>query len=64
MSLAQQLLHDYKTRIASLELLPSKGGVFEVTLDGALIFSKRATDRFPEPDEIKAHLERRDSAAA
>jgi selenoprotein W-related protein len=63
-SLAQQLLHDYKTQIASLELLPSQGGVFEVTLDGALIFSKRATGRFPEPDEIKPHLERRSSAAA
>jgi selenoprotein W-related protein len=63
-SLAQQLLHDYKMQIASLELLPSQGGVFEVTLDGALIFSKRAAGRFPEPDELKTHLDRRVSAAA
>jgi selenoprotein W-related protein len=63
-SLAQQLLHDYKMQIASLELLPSKGGVFEVTLDGELIFSKRTAGRFPEPDEIKAPVARRAGAAA
>jgi selenoprotein W-related protein len=63
-SLAQQLLHDYKMQIASLELQPSKGGVFEVTLDGELIFSKRAAGRFPEPDEINATVARRAGTAA
>jgi selT/selW/selH-like putative selenoprotein len=28
------------------------GGVYEVKLDGKLIFSKRRTGRFPENDEI------------
>ena len=36
-----------------IELISSGGGVFEVTLDGALIFSKRALDRFPEDGEIE-----------
>jgi selenoprotein W-related protein len=63
-SLAQQLLHEYKNRIAALEIIPSGGGVFEVTLDGEPIFSKRATGRFPELDEIKAHLDRRAVPAA
>ena len=38
------------------ELISSSGGVFEVTKDGELIFSKRATGRFPETEEILAKL--------
>ena len=41
------------------ELVPSSGGVFEVTVDGELIFSKRALGRFPGDDEIIAALESR-----
>ena len=32
--------------------MPSSGGVFEVTVDGNLIFSKRALRRHAEPGEI------------
>jgi selenoprotein W-related protein len=32
--------------------VPSSGGVFEVTVDGNLIFSKRALRRHAEPGEI------------
>jgi selenoprotein W-related protein len=37
---------------ADIRLIPSSGGVFEVTVDGDLIFSKRALRRHPEPGEI------------
>jgi selT/selW/selH-like putative selenoprotein len=30
----------------------SHGGVFEISLDGKLIFSKRSLGRFPEDGEI------------
>jgi len=30
----------------------SKGGCFEVVVDGDLVFSKLKEDRFPEPDEV------------
>ena len=40
------------------ELIPSSGGVFEVEVDGQLIFSKQAEDRFPEQDEIFASIEK------
>jgi selenoprotein W-related protein len=33
-------------------LVPSSGGVFEVTVDGKLIFSKRALRRHAEAGEI------------
>ncbi len=35
-----------------MELVPSKGGVFEVTVDGRLVFSKVARKRFPAYQEI------------
>lgn len=37
---------------ASVTLLPSGGGVFEVTVDGALVFSKKALGRHAEPGEV------------
>lgn len=40
-------------KVQSLELVPSSGGVFEVTRDGEILWSKKATGRFPEWDEIK-----------
>jgi selenoprotein W-related protein len=33
-------------------LVKSSGGVFEVTVDGALVFSKKALGRHAEPGEI------------
>jgi predicted Rdx family selenoprotein len=32
------------------------GGVFDVRLDGALIYSKKAVGRFPEPGEVEGTL--------
>jgi selenoprotein W-related protein len=45
---------------AETRLVPSSGGVFEVTVDGSLLFSKRALRRHPEPGEI-VNLVRRPS---
>jgi selenoprotein W-related protein len=36
----------------SIELIESSGGVFEVKRDGELIFSKKASRRFPDHSEI------------
>ncbi len=33
-------------------MLPSSGGVFEVTVDGKLVFSKKALGRHAEPGEV------------
>ena len=38
------------------ELIKSSGGVFEIELDGNLIFSKKELGRFPEEGEIKKLL--------
>lgn len=36
------------------ELIEGSGGVFDVEVDGAVIFSKAKEGRFPEADEIIA----------
>lgn len=33
---------------AEVELIPSGGGVFEVVVDGTLVYSKKATGEFPD----------------
>ncbi|WP_437737744.1 SelT/SelW/SelH family protein [Sorangium sp. So ce1335] len=50
--LAQELLITFPDAIDVL-LSPGESGVFDVTLDGALLFSRAAAERFPEPKELK-----------
>lgn len=52
--LAEALRLDYGVRST---LVPSRDGVFEVSVDGRLVYSKKATLRFPETDEISYHVE-------
>lgn len=43
---------------AEIRLVPSSGGVFEVTVDGNLVFSKKALRRHPQPGEILKLIQR------
>ncbi len=45
-----------EVQIASWKLIPSKGGVFEFTVNGELLYSKLLTGRHAEPGEIKKLL--------
>lgn len=45
-----------KNRGIDPELIRGSGGVFEVKVDGKLIFSKKVAGRFPEEDEILEFL--------
>jgi selT/selW/selH-like putative selenoprotein len=38
------------------ELVCGGGGIFDVVVDGDMIFSKHESDRFPEPDEILSRI--------
>ncbi len=40
-------------------LIKGKDGVFEISLDGELIFSKKVLGRFPEPGEVEQELRQR-----
>ena len=41
----------------AVELQSGSGGRFEVSLDGELVFSKKAAGRFPKPGEVAALFE-------
>ncbi len=47
-------------QIKALRLVPDKGGCFEVTADGELLYSKLATGQFPQEqavlDEVQARM--------
>jgi len=45
-------MNNFNGQIANVNLIPSGGGVFEVEVDGKLIYSKKELDRFPEENEI------------
>jgi selenoprotein W-related protein len=42
----------FKQDISSLKLIPAGGGVFEITVNGEKIYSKKATGQFPDPETI------------
>jgi len=37
-------------------MIEGSGGIFDVTLDGAIIYSKHETGRFPEHEEVLGQL--------
>jgi predicted Rdx family selenoprotein len=49
---ASDLLHDYQHVIAELTLVTGRAGVFDVTVDGQLLYSKHETGRHAEPGEV------------
>ena len=58
--MVSQLLAAYGmplNRKLSVALKPADKGVFDVVLDGKLIFSKQQAGRFPTLDEIKQQLD-------
>jgi selenoprotein W-related protein len=58
-SLADEILNNYANKVGEFNLIPSTGGVFEVSFEGDLIFSKKDLGRFPEDGEIMKLLESR-----
>ena len=53
MSLTAELLKDYEADIEAIEIIPSDGGRFEVTVNGDLIYSKLKTGRHTDAGEIR-----------
>ena len=54
--MADRLLNGLQGKVTSLELEPSRGGCFELTVDGKLVFSKLQTGRFPTDAEVMGLL--------
>ncbi|MEX2382236.1 MAG: SelT/SelW/SelH family protein [Opitutales bacterium] len=51
--LAQELLTTFVDDLGEVALVPGKGGVLEVRVDGQTVFSRAEEGRFPEAKELK-----------
>lgn len=45
-------MNEYEDKIEAVEVVPSDGGRFEVSVNGNLLYSKLETGRHAEEDEI------------
>ncbi len=54
--LAQELLTTFDQELEEVALAPGAGGVFEVSVDGEILFSRADAGRFPESKELKQLL--------
>lgn len=53
---AQELLTTFVDELKEVALVPGKGGIFEVRLDGETLWSRKEERRFPEMAELKQRL--------
>ena len=52
MSAASDLLSNYQHVIDSLTLLTGSNGIFDVEVDGTMLYSKHASGRHAQPGEV------------
>ena len=53
------LLEEFEHQITSLDLIPSRGGVFEVVVDGDLIYSKKQTGEHADYEDVAEPIRER-----
>jgi selT/selW/selH-like putative selenoprotein len=58
-SLAGEVLSRWAPIMRAVELVSASHGRFDISLDGELVFSKKASGRFPKPGEIAGHFEKK-----
>ena len=54
--MAQELLTTFQAELGEVALMPGTGGVFEVRLDQAVVWSRKHEGRFPEIKELKGRI--------
>lgn len=54
--MAQELLTTFQGEVGEVALIPGTGGVFEVRVDGATVWSRAGEGRFPELKELKQRV--------
>jgi selenoprotein W-related protein len=46
------MLEEFEDSIETVEIVTGKGGIFDVHVDGDLVFEKSMLGRYPEPDDV------------
>jgi selenoprotein W-related protein len=54
--MAQELLSTFEDEIASVTLKTGTGGIFDIRIDGATVWSRKQEGRFPDIAELKARI--------
>jgi selenoprotein W-related protein len=54
--MAQELLSTFQEEIAGVTLLSGTGGVFNIRIDGDMVWSRAAEGRFPDIVELKQRV--------
>ena len=57
-----RLLEEHEDEIASIEVVLGDDGIFDVHVDGALVFTKSMLGRYPDPDDVLPLVRERLSA--
>lgn len=57
--MTERLLEEFLVQIEAITLVPSSGGVYEVTIDGDLVYSKKATGEHAEYEDVAAPVRER-----
>ena len=47
--MAQELLTTFMDDLGGVTLVPGKGGIFEVRINGELVWSRKEEGRYPDP---------------
>lgn len=47
-----RVLEEWEGRIGSLEVVPGRNGIFDVHVDGALVFTKAMRGSYPDPEDV------------
>nr|WP_081599638.1 Rdx family protein [Halalkalibacterium ligniniphilum] len=61
MSFTDDLLDHFRGNVTEVQLITSKGGAFEVTVNGEKIYSKLETGEFPDHKTLIEQIEKMDS---
>ena len=54
-----RLLEEHEEDLTTIEVVPGANGIFDVHVDGELVFTKSMLGRYPEPDEVVPLVEAR-----
>nr|WP_272212721.1 SelT/SelW/SelH family protein [Marinicella sp. W31]MDC2878632.1 SelT/SelW/SelH family protein [Marinicella sp. W31] len=54
--MAQELLSTFSHELGAVTLKPGTGGIFEIMVDGALIWERKRDGGFPGPKELKQRV--------
>ena len=47
-----RILEEWEDVVGAVEVVPGANGIFDVHVDGELVFTKSMLGRYPDPDDV------------